>query len=86
MMYSVVMENIPTWLPYVLIPLLLWSLFWRALALWHAARRGNTVWFIVLLLVNTIGILDIIYLIIVGKLRVTELFSKSETPTTPEEN
>lgn len=86
MMYSVGMENIPTWLPYVLIPLLLWSLFWKALALWHAARRGNTVWFIVLLLVNTIGILDIIYLIIAGKLRVTELFSKSETPTAPEEN
>lgn len=75
------MTNMPDWLLYLLIPLAIWSLFWKALALWHAARRGNTVWFIVLLLVNTVGILDIIYLIVAGKLRTAELFSKSDTAT-----
>ncbi len=72
------MENLPAWLPFVLIPLVLWSLFWKALALWHAARRGSVVWFVVLLLLNTVGILDIIYLIIAGKLRTAELFAKSD--------
>ena len=79
------MENIPTWLPFVAVPLAIWSLFWKALALWHAARRGNTIWFIVIFVINTIGILDIIYLIIAGKLRPTDLFSKSEEGTQPRE-
>lgn len=48
------------------------------MALWHSARRGNAVWFVVLLLVNTLGILDIVYLIIAGKLKTGELFSKGD--------
>ena len=79
------MENIPTWFPFVFIPLAIWSLFWKALALWHSARRGNTIWFVALLLINTIGILDIVYLIIAGKLRPTDLFSKSEEAHLPQE-
>lgn len=72
------METIPSWLFLVIIPLAIWSLFWKALALWHSARRGQTVWFIVLLLINTVGILDIIYLFIAGKLRSRALFKKDE--------
>lgn len=43
--------------------LALWSLVWKGLALWHAARNGQFVWFVVILIVNTAGILEIIYLI-----------------------
>jgi len=49
--------------PYILIPILIWSLFWKGLALWTAGRRKEKIWFIVLLLVNTVGILEIIYLL-----------------------
>jgi hypothetical protein len=55
---------------------LLWSIFWKGLALWHAGRRGEPWWFVVLLVINTLGILEIIYLFAVAKLRVGELFSK----------
>jgi len=41
--------------------LIIWSIVWKGLALWKAARNGAKVWFIVLLLVNTVGILDLIY-------------------------
>lgn len=47
--------------------LLVWSLVWKGLALWRAAQRGETVWFIVFLLVNTAGILEIIYLFFIAK-------------------
>ena len=70
------MINYPEWLPFVLIPLLIWTLFWKGLALWHAARRGSTFWFIILLVINTAGILEIIYLIVTGKLKTDELFKK----------
>ena len=46
---------------------LAWSLVWRGMALWKAARRGDNKWFIVLLIVNTVGILDILYLYVFSK-------------------
>ena len=42
--------------------LIVWSLVWKGLALWKAAREGSKAWFIVLLVLNTAGILDILYL------------------------
>jgi methionyl-tRNA synthetase len=50
-----------------IILLLLWTLYWKVRALWKAARRGEKVWFGVLLLVNTIGILEILYLYVFSK-------------------
>ena len=40
----------------------------KGYALWHAARRSEKWWFIILLIVNTVGILELVYLIfVVGK-------------------
>lgn len=69
----------PTWIPLIglfLVPLALWTIFWKGLALWHAGRRGQPWWFVILLVVNTVGILDIIYLFGVLKLKFSELFKK----------
>ena len=46
---------------------MVWSLVWKGLALWKAARKGTSVWFVVLLVVNTVGILDILYLYVFSK-------------------
>lgn len=46
----------------------LWELVWKGFALWRAAQRGSKVWFVVMLLVNSVGILPIVYLFISGKL------------------
>jgi len=59
-----------------LIPLLVWSLFWKGLALWHSARKGQPWWFVIMLIVNTAGILEIIYLFAVIKLKFDGLFKK----------
>jgi hypothetical protein len=56
--------------------LILWSIFWKGLALWHSAQRKQPWWFVILLIVNTVGILEIIYLFAVAKLKFSELFSK----------
>jgi hypothetical protein len=40
----------------------------KGYALWHAAKRDERVWFVPILIFNTLGILELIYLIfIVGK-------------------
>lgn len=53
--------------PIVFFVILIWSLFWRGLALWKAAQEKQKNWFIVLLVINTIGILDIAYLFFFAK-------------------
>jgi len=50
---------------------LIWSVVWKGLALWRAAREGSKPWFVALLVVNALGILDILYLYV---------FSKKERP------
>lgn len=52
---------------FFIIIIIAWSLVWKGLALWRAARRGDKVWFVVLLMVNTAGILEILYLYVFGK-------------------
>jgi len=47
--------------------LMLWNLFWKAWALWIAARRGEKIWFGVMLVVNTVGILEILYIYVFSK-------------------
>lgn len=42
--------------------LIFWSIIWKGIALWHSARNKQLIWYIVLLIVNTLGILEIIYL------------------------
>jgi len=53
--------------PWVLALLIIWSLIWKGVALWKAARLSSKTWFVVLLLVNTMGILEIIYIFFVAK-------------------
>lgn len=46
----------------LLIILIAWSIAWKGLALWRAAKRDDFWWFIAFLFINTVGILEIIYL------------------------
>jgi len=48
--------------PWWIYPVLVWTLFWKGIALWKSARNNQGIWFIVSLGINTLGILPIIYL------------------------
>lgn len=41
-----------------------WSLVWKGLALWKSARNDQRYWFLALLVINTVGILEILYLFV----------------------
>ena len=43
------------------------TLILKGIALWRAARRGEKSWFVALLVVNTLGILEAIYILFVSK-------------------
>ncbi len=61
--------GIPIWLLMIAI---VWSLFWKAIALWRSARRNHVVWFVVFVLVHTLGILEILYLFLFSKINLNE--------------
>lgn len=50
--------------PMIMYPLLIWSIFWKGLALWRSARMNHKGWFIALLVINTVGIFEIVYIIV----------------------
>lgn len=53
------MTFIPRWLwPFIII----WTVVWKGIAMWRSARRNDKHWFIALLVLNTLGIVDIIYI------------------------
>lgn len=45
---------------------IMWSLAWKGVALWKAGNKKDKIWFIILLLINTFGILDIAYYYFIG--------------------
>ena len=66
--------DLPAWSIPIVILIALWTLFWKGAALWHAARKDNHLWFYALLLINTLGILEIIYLFGIAKIKTDKLF------------
>ena len=50
-----------------LILILLWTFVWKGLALWKSARNDQRYWFVALLVINTLGILEILYLFVFAK-------------------
>jgi methionyl-tRNA synthetase len=52
----------------IIVPLVLWQSLWKGFALWYAARRNERGWFIALLIVNMLGLLEIMYLVFVVKI------------------
>lgn len=55
-------ELMLAWLPIIML-VVLWTVIIKGVALWHAARGGQVAWFVALLVINTLGILELIYLI-----------------------
>jgi hypothetical protein len=52
---------------------ILWTLPWKAYALWTASREKHKRWFIALLILNTFAIVDIFYLFYVAKKDVRDI-------------
>ena len=51
------------WLLPVIIILAIWEGIWKLIALWKSARNNDLAWFICIALINTIGILPIVYIL-----------------------
>ena len=46
-----------------IIALVIWTAIWKGIGLWRAGNHRQLVWFIVMFVLNTAGLLPIIYLV-----------------------
>ena len=51
----------------ILLILSAWALAWKGVALWKASQRGKKSWFVLLLILNTFGIVEILYIFLLSK-------------------
>jgi hypothetical protein len=51
-------QNLDNWI----IALSIWDIIAKGFALWHAAKKNQRNWYIALLIVNSAGILPVIYI------------------------
>ncbi|HLW29916.1 MAG TPA: DUF5652 family protein [Brumimicrobium sp.] len=61
-----IQESMPWLLPLLFI-LVIWEMVWKAIAMWKSARNNELGWFLAILLVNSIGILPIVYIMLYKK-------------------
>jgi hypothetical protein len=65
--------GMPIWL---LAIIFVWVAVWKLIALWKSARKGHVVWFILLAIINTMGVLEILYIFVFSKLGVVKKSEK----------
>lgn len=65
--------GVPVW---ALVLIIIWSGVWKLLALWKSARIGSIPWFIVLGIINTLGILEILYIFVFSKMKIKKKKTK----------
>ena len=49
-------------IPWWFYPILAWTLIWKGIAMWYEAKNNQSVWFVVCFVINTAGLLPILYL------------------------
>ena len=58
--------------------LLVWVLAWKGFALWKSARLSQPIWFVLLLVINTMGILEILYIFVFSRLTFNHLSTRKK--------
>jgi hypothetical protein len=57
---------------WILLLAILWSAMWKGFALWKSAQRKEIWWFVALFVLNTLGLLEILYIFVFSKKRPKE--------------
>ncbi len=57
--------------PILVFVILAWTILWKGIALWRAAKLEQRNWFIVILVVSSLGIIELVYLFGFAKKKLT---------------
>ena len=56
------LEDLETWQLSLILLAIIWELVWKGIAMWRAAHNGHKGWFVAMLIINSVGLLPLIYL------------------------
>jgi len=77
--------NVPFTYSWWLLPLTIWVIYWKGMALWKASHRESKIWFIALLVINTLGLLEILYIYVFSEKKMfVKVTDKKEEPENKE--
>lgn len=65
--YSSPLETMAPLVMVIFVSFVIWDVIWKGISLWKAGRNNQLGWFIALLIVNSLGILPIIYILFFQK-------------------
>lgn len=69
--YSEMMGGLPFgglwWFAPLLGILMVWDAVWKGIGMWRASKNDQLAWFIAMLVINSVGILPIIYILFFQK-------------------
>jgi methionyl-tRNA synthetase len=60
-------DAVPAFVVVILVLLAVWETIWKGIALWRAGVDRSLVWFVLMFVLNTCGILEIIYIFAVSR-------------------
>ena len=58
--------------PWIILLITLWTLPWKAVALWKAVKNNHRKWFVALIIFNTLAVLEILYIFVFSKKKKSE--------------
>lgn len=59
---------------------LVWNVIWKGIAWWTAARKNHPFWFVLFFIINTMGILEILYFFVFSKMDFSNFQAKNSAP------
>jgi hypothetical protein len=57
---------------WILLLAILWTATWKGFALWKSAQRKEKWWFVALFVLNTLGLLEILYIFVFSEMKPKE--------------
>jgi len=61
----------------------IWTIPWKGVALWKSARLNDKWWFIAILVINSLALLEIFYIFIFSKRKTKNISEEKEEPIKP---
>lgn len=56
-----------SWFYPIILIIVIWDIIWKLVAMWYASRNNHLAWYIVLAIINSVGVLPIFYIFIICK-------------------
>jgi methionyl-tRNA synthetase len=62
-------NSLPGWLIALIVVLGIWEAVWKGIGLWRAGSDRNLLWFVLMFVLNTAGVLEIVYIFAISRPR-----------------